>query len=322
MSLLLASCSRRDQPSQSFRQAAATRRRAAFQALAEAPVPHIATVMPPNWTLPTAPADGPAALEVLAPPKHFAIVEPALYRATMPATANFPFLKQLGLKRVIILSAESVARSVSTFFEENGIAVSHTGASERSHRNAWKKTWKPLEDEVVKASLELVLRADMHPMLICDTSGVQRVGVVVGCLRRLQWWNLNSIVNEYRSFAGAKTRHVHEQMIELFDLDLVVIPRESPPWYEAQQQMQDDDDEKFQEYVNAGRLLSCGKMRDHLIPAQERTQKDAGAEYSDVARGQGSESRDSCAYRVYYYSTDSPLNSVDGALPPRIQRLQ
>lgn len=278
--------------------------------------------MPPTWTLPTAPADSTAAPEVLAPPKHFAIVEPGLYRSTMPAAANFPFLKQLGLKRVIILSAESVARTVSTFFEENGVAVSHTGAPERSHRNAWKKTWKPLEDDVVKASLELVLRADVHPLLICDTSGVQRVGVVVGCLRRLQWWNLNSIVNEYRSFAGAKTRHVHEQMIELFDTDLVVIPRENPSWYEAQRQMQDDDDDKFREYVNAGRLLSCGKMRDPADSSQERTSKDSIADDPKVGAGQESESRDSCAYRVYYYSTDSPLNSVDGALPPRIQRLQ
>lgn len=278
--------------------------------------------MPPNWNLPTAPADGAAAPEVLAPPKHFAIVEPSLYRSMMPAAANFPFLKQLGLKRVIILSAESVARSVSTFFEENGIAVSHTGASERSHRNAWKKTWKPLEDEVVKESLELVLRGDTHPLLICDTSGVQRVGVVVGCLRRLQWWNLNSIVNEYRSFAGAKTRHVHEQMIELFDTDLVVIPRENPPWYEAQQQMQYDDDEKFLEYVNAGRLLSCGKMRDPAAPVHDCTQGDSGAEDSEVGHVRESDSRESCAYRVYYYSIESPLNSVDGALPPRIQRLQ
>lgn len=278
--------------------------------------------MPPNWTLPAAPAGGAAAPEVLAPPKHFAIVEPGLYRSTMPATANFPFLKQLGLKRVIILSAESVARSVSTFFEENAIAVSHTGAPERSNRNAWKKTWKPLEDDVVKASLELVLRADVHPLLICDTSGVQRVGVVVGCLRRLQWWNLNSIVNEYRSFAGDKTRHVHEQMIELFDTDLVVIPRHTPPWYDAQRQMQNDDDEKFEEYVNAGRLLSCGKMRDPAASSHEWTQADPSTDESKVACAQESESRDACAYQVYYYCTDSPLNSVDGALPPRIQRLQ
>lgn len=277
--------------------------------------------MASNWSLPPAGSNG-AALEVLAPPKHFAIVETGLYRSTMPSVANFPFLKQLGLKRVIILSADSVARSVTTFFEENGISVSHTGAPSGSRKNTWKKTWKPLEEEVVKASLEIVLRSDVHPLLICDTSGVQRVGVVVGCLRQLQWWNLNSIVNEYRSFAGTKTRHVHEQMIELFDTDLVVIPRENPSWYTAQLQMQIDDDEKFAEYQNAGRLSPSGMLCAPISPGGEVVQAASAEDASGVGKVDSALSRDACAYRVYYYSTESPLNSVTGALPPIMQRLQ
>jgi protein tyrosine/serine phosphatase len=279
--------------------------------------------MPASWSSATPGPNG-AALEVLTPPKHFAIVESGLYRSTMPSVGNFPFLKQLGLKHVIILSADSVARNVTIFFEENAISVSHTGAAPSGRRkNTWKPTWKPLEEEVVKASLEIILRADVNPLLICDTSGVQRVGVVIGCLRRLQWWNLNSIVNEYRSFAGTRTRYVHEQMIELFDTDLVVIPPNNPSWYSAQVEMQAADDERYADYVHQGRLSTSGMLSESASEGRKNAlDRASGTGGSDDGTVRELKSGESCAYQVYYYSTESPLNSVTGALPPRIQRLQ
>jgi tyrosine-protein phosphatase SIW14 len=62
---------------------------------------------------------------------------------------------------------------------------------------------------------------------------VQETGALVGCLRKLQGWNYNSIVVEYRSFAGSKSRYPIEQFIELFDTDLVVLPSNLPQWYKV-----------------------------------------------------------------------------------------
>jgi hypothetical protein len=42
---------------------------------------------------------------------------------------------------------------------------------------------------------------------------------------------------QYRSFAGTKSRHVNEQFIELFDLDLVTLPYNLPTWLVEQQKM-------------------------------------------------------------------------------------
>lgn len=326
------------------------------------------------------------AIEVLSPPANFAIVEPGLYRSTMPSVANFPFLKQLALRHVIILSADSLARNVQTFFEDNGIKVWHIGAPSGLRKNTWKATWKPMEDEVVKTSLEVLLRKDSHPLLLCDTSGVRNVGVVVGCLRRLQYWNLNSIISEYRGFAGLKTRYVHEQMIELFDTDLIVVPEENPPWYCAQVEMLRDDEYRYSDYARCGRLsasgktmlcsaaplgpveegldasgvssgeapkhpwpsLVCGKSKsvqalvDHdpgahagidledgtqmtaTVPQRESVLMNAGKDGEDLSErapiadgGRG----DSLAYRVYYYSSEGPLNSLTGGLEPRLRRL-
>jgi len=55
-------------------------------------------------------------------------------------------------------------------------------------------------------------------------------GTVIGCLRKLQRWNLTSIFEEYRRYAGPKVRLLNEQFIELFDTYLVRIPPQYVKW--------------------------------------------------------------------------------------------
>lgn len=119
------------------------------------------------------------------------------------------------------------------FFEENKIRFLHLGLK------AWKQdaTWSPVTDELIKEALELILNPDTHPVLVECTSGIHQTGTLVGCLRRLLNWNLTSIINEYRAFAGAlHTRYMNEQFIELFDIDLVTLPAKLPRWFIVQRQ--------------------------------------------------------------------------------------
>jgi tyrosine-protein phosphatase OCA1 len=62
---------------------------------------------------------------------------------------------------------------------------------------------------------------------------------MVGCLRRLQNWNLTSILTEYHLFAEHKRRYATEQFIELFDPDLICVPSDPPAWWLAQQPPED-----------------------------------------------------------------------------------
>ena len=55
-------------------------------------------------------------------------------------------------------------------------------------------------------------------------------GTMIGCLRKLQGWNLTSTLEEYRRHAGPKIRVLNEQFIELFDTDLVMVPPGAPRW--------------------------------------------------------------------------------------------
>lgn len=85
--------------------------------------------------------------------------------------------------------------------------------------------------------------------------GRHRTGVVVGVLRKLQRWNLVSILeesvpprrrllnpfadpahpayfshsNRYRRYAGPKVRVNNEQFIELFGVEMIRVPPPPPP---------------------------------------------------------------------------------------------
>lgn len=120
------------------------------------------------------------------------------------------------------------------------------------------------------------------------------MGMVIGCLRRLQNWNLNSVVNEYRSFAAAKTRYVNEQFIELFDIDLVTVPHDPPQWFAEQLDMERREREEYASLVEEQRVDESG-----MLVETEKCPR----------------------YIYYYYSSSSPLNSETGGKEPRIQTL-
>ncbi|KAI9205644.1 tyrosine phosphatase family-domain-containing protein [Polychytrium aggregatum] len=178
----------------------------------------------------------------ITPPDFYGIVEKGIYRSNILHPTNFSFLKTLSLKTVIVLSPEPPTRALSTLFDEAGIKVIHLGVQ------AWKPTlgWRPVSEELIKEGLEIILDVSYHPALIMCTSGLHETGILVGCLRKLQGWNFNSIVTEYRSFAGTKSRYVNEQFIELFDLDLVTLPMSLPQWFIRQQQLLREEEEELQ----------------------------------------------------------------------------
>jgi len=92
--------------------------------------------------------------------------------------------------------------------------------------------------------MELVLDVGTHPVMIMCTSGIHETGTFVGCLRRLQGWSFSSILAEYHSYASSRARHMNEQFIELFDLDLVTLPANLPEWFIDQQRMFREEEDK------------------------------------------------------------------------------
>ncbi|CAG8437122.1 4211_t:CDS:2 [Diversispora eburnea] len=154
----------------------------------------------------------------LIPPLNYGMIEEDLYRSGQPNELNFPFLEKLGLKTVVWLAPEDPNQRFLNFIDDQEIVLHHLGGI--SSVNALD----PITEEVVLEALENILNPRNYPMIVMCNLGRHRTGTIVGCLRKLQKWNLTSIFEEYRRYAGPKVRVLNEQFIELFDTDLVGVP--------------------------------------------------------------------------------------------------
>ena len=158
-------------------------------------------------------------------PEAFGYVEDTIMRAATISPSSFPLFKHI--KTILLLSPEAPTKSLLNWIQENNIQLVHLGYQMLGQASSWK----PVPEEMIKEGLEILLNTKYHPILVMCTSGIHETGALLGCLRKCQGWNYNSIIFEYRSFAGNKSRYMIEQFIELFDVDLVVLPALLPNWF-------------------------------------------------------------------------------------------
>ena len=179
------------------------------------------------------------------PPITFARVTPGVYRSGFPTLRNLQFLKRLGLKTMIKLDHDEYHEDMLEWIAECGIEVIKCGVK------ANKEPFIIADAEEICKALRVLLDPARHPVLIHSLVGQARVGVVIGCLRRMQRWSLVAIFEEYRRFAGITSAELDLQCIELFDTSLVAKRSESidealPPTGDQQ------DDERREGHGDSG----------------------------------------------------------------------
>ncbi|CAH2059696.1 unnamed protein product [Thlaspi arvense] len=180
----------------------------------------------------------------LIPPLNFAMVDNGIFRSGFPDSANFSFLKTLGLRSIISLCPEAYPENNMQFLKSNGIRLFQFGIKgykclpglenevwlhlwnskhqkEGSYTNGNSKTSEPfvnISDHKIREALKVLLDEKNHPLLIHCNRGKHRTGCLVGCMRKLQKWCLTSIFDEYQRFAAAKARVSDQRFMELFDV--------------------------------------------------------------------------------------------------------
>lgn len=158
------------------------------------------------------------------PPQNFGFVEENLSRSAQPNVLNFPFMEKLKLKTIIFMSSEEPYEELRVFADTHDINIIHLGQFESGNNPG-----NPISEDTVLKSLEIILNTKHYPLHIMCTFGRHRTGTVVGCLRKLQRWNLTSIFEEYRRYTASKVRPLILQFIEFFDTDLVSYAVEGRP---------------------------------------------------------------------------------------------
>lgn len=169
----------------------------------------------------------------IVPPLNFCPVETHLYRSGQPSTINQSFLNELHLKTIIWLSSEEPTDDFLDYCNENGIKIEFVGIINNNYyqdHGPMMNPWDSLNEPTIKKALELIVDKKNYPLLVCCGMGRHRTGTVIGCLRRLQGWNLASVSEEYRRFTGSRGgRILVELLMENFDIDSLEIDVEKTP---------------------------------------------------------------------------------------------
>ncbi|KAE9619085.1 hypothetical protein Lal_00047132 [Lupinus albus] len=148
---------------------------------------------------------------VLAPPTNFSMVEESIYRSSFPRPCNFPFLQTLNLRSIIYLCPEPYPQQNLDFLQSQNIQLFQFGIEGKTDL-----TVSTVNDTIME-SVKVLIDVRNHPVLIHCNRGKHRTGCLVGCLRKFQNWCLTYIFEEYKQFAGAKSRNTDLKFIEKFD---------------------------------------------------------------------------------------------------------
>ncbi|XP_057250485.1 tyrosine-protein phosphatase DSP3 isoform X1 [Beta vulgaris subsp. vulgaris] len=147
--------------------------------------------------------------DILIPPTNFSMVEEGLYRSGFPEPSNFGFLETLNLKSIIYLCTEPYPEEYLKFLEWHNIQLFQFGI---------EGTKETIPEDVISKALSILIDVRNYPILIHCKRGKHRTGCVVGCLRKLQNWCMNSVFEEYQRFAGAKARSNDMRFMEGYDV--------------------------------------------------------------------------------------------------------
>lgn len=196
---------------------------------------------------------------MLVPPDNFGLVETGIYRCSKLEADHFPFIETLQLKSLVLLDAAKPPRTLKSFLLKNkvdlynlgGLKISNhqnTGGNSRestgsdvsdgsgipdiielkpldeieivqvNKERSKNDLWMLIEKNLIMGAFEILLNKTKHNLLLVDSSLA-----LVGILRKIQKWNFNSIVNEYRIYTGnlSKNNYNVEVFLELINVELI-----------------------------------------------------------------------------------------------------
>ncbi|WVR07043.1 hypothetical protein IAU60_004082 [Kwoniella sp. DSM 27419] len=119
-----------------------------------------------------------------------------LYRGSLPASRNLTFVKRLGIRTLVVLRKKQLKDDdpLIKWTQKRGIDL------------RWIKAEAMGEEKLgmgkgeVGEVLKIILDPKAYPVYIADTDGISHTTLVVACLRKLQGWHMDCIVNEICRF--------------------------------------------------------------------------------------------------------------------------
>jgi protein tyrosine/serine phosphatase len=158
----------------------------------------------------------------LVPPDGYGIVTESTSRCGTLSPRHLPFLSLSQFKTFLFVSEDNPHQTVTQFLRTQNIRCVRIAMP----RGRGSIPWRTQLDELVKLTLEFILDRTNSPVLMSSSSTLH-LCTIVGCLRRMQGWNLCSIMEEFRRFTPEQPMSPYKNYVEMFDFDLINIPENS-----------------------------------------------------------------------------------------------
>lgn len=166
----------------------------------------------------------PDRLNMRIPPLNYGAVIPgSIYRCSYPQPENYEFIKDLKIKSILTLVPETIAEEYQSFMDSAGIQ--HFRVHIRANKGEVR-----VESCEMQRALRLIMDRTNHPIMIHCNKGKHRTGCTVACFRRICGLDMETIREEYHTYAGKKARFLDEVFFENFDLNLVMWMARQERW--------------------------------------------------------------------------------------------
>ncbi|KAG5607485.1 hypothetical protein H5410_028977 [Solanum commersonii] len=151
-------------------------------------------------------------LLVQLPPTNFSAVENNyIYRSGIHHPSNFTFLQPLSLRSIIYLCTEPYPEENIELLRSNNIKLYPFGMDGTRMHQLCQRT-----SEIIMDGLRVITDERNHLILVHCKRGKHQTDCVVECLRKLQNWCLDVVVEEeFKHFAGAKWRETDLKILDV-----------------------------------------------------------------------------------------------------------
>ena len=157
--------------------------------------------------------------QFLDPPDYFGIVTDKIFRCGAISPSHFSFLSLYHFKSFLFLGEDTPHEKIMEYIKIHDIKYVRIPTYSQNSGLSWRTQL----DELMKHTLECLLNNENLPILISSPSELL-LCTVIGCLRKIQKWNISSIMSEFNRFCPEIPLTQNTNYVELFDFDLIELP--------------------------------------------------------------------------------------------------
>ncbi|AGO10570.1 AaceriABR117Cp [[Ashbya] aceris (nom. inval.)] len=252
---------------------------------------------------------------MLVPPANFGIAEEGIYRCSKIETLNLSFLEVLALKTIIFVGGQEPSKFFREFFERYNVQLFVIKRAQNSSlvlpgSNAQKE--QPQADTAVSSGCQSSTHyklSDADDLMIIKTHSLQKIfrlmlnttnhnmllvdktSIVIGLLRRIQKWNISSIISEYRLYTGKNSNYFAETFLEVVDVTVTQDLEKSVTEDIAKLDIQDlrpielSRNGSGQQVVDERDLLRGPELPQHMLRIIDQVEQRSNKENSAAASG-------------------------------------